>query len=381
MRRILAALCALMLVFGITGCAADRFASQAVKNDENFYCGTWVYYGFESDDAFLTAKEYDELYGTDSCSYYFVLKSDGTGCDYLQDGTVDEYSWKVTKKGVIIDDFEFILKDNMIYGDFENYIAYFIKESSSQAFPKEEKYETLPSAPAVTTAPQTTAPETTSPPLTTFTDSSADESDGISPTSGIMYVKDNVNVRKGPGTEFGRVGHLNKGKKVEITGKAENGWYRIKFNDGEYFVSGNYLAEEQPAQSSASTEASSIATTAKPETTSPTTTKAPETVPSTTTQKRLTEDDIRPEFKELMDQYEAFFDDYIAFMKKYMSASSDDPMAMLGMLQDYLDWLEKYSEVMEDFEDVGDSDLTRAETFYYAEVALRIEQKLLSVMY
>ena len=82
-----------------------------------------------------------------------------------------------------------------------------------------------------------------------------------------------------------------------------------------------------------------------------------------------------------MDQYEAFFDDYIAFMKKYMSASSDDPMAMLGMLQDYLDWLEKYSEVMEDFEDVGDSDLTRAETFYYAEVALRIEQKLLSVMY
>lgn len=38
-----------------------------------------------------------------------------------------------------------------------------------------------------------------------------------------------------------------------------------------------------------------------------------------------------------MDQYEEFFDDYIAFMKKYMSASSDDPMSMLGMLQDYLD--------------------------------------------
>lgn len=92
------------------------------------------------------------------------------------------------------------------------------------------------------------------------------------------------------------------------------------------------------------------------------------------------EDYIRPEFKELMDQYEAFFDDYIAFMQKYANASSDDPMAVLGMLQDYLDWLEKYSEVMEDFENVGSSDMTRAESFYYAEVALRIEEKLLKVI-
>lgn len=93
------------------------------------------------------------------------------------------------------------------------------------------------------------------------------------------------------------------------------------------------------------------------------------------------EDYIRPEFKEMMDQYEAFFDDYIAFMKKYLSASSNDATTVFGMLQDYLDWLKKYSEVMEDFEDIGDGDLTRAEAFYYAEVSLRIEEKLLSVIY
>lgn len=182
---------------------------------------------------------------------------------------MDEYPWKVTKKGVIIDDFEFILKDNMIYGDFENYSAYFIKESSSQVFPNEENDRTKPSATAVTTAPQTTVPETTSTPITTVTDTATDESDGISPANGIIYVKDSVNDREGPGTSFERVGHLKKGEKVEITGKAENGWYRIKFNGGEYFVDGNYLTEEQPAQSSTSAETSSKATTTKPGTTSP----------------------------------------------------------------------------------------------------------------
>ena len=93
------------------------------------------------------------------------------------------------------------------------------------------------------------------------------------------------------------------------------------------------------------------------------------------------DDEIRPEFKKMMDQYEEFFDEYIAFMENYTNESNDNPMAVLGMLQDYLDWLEKYNEVIEEFESVGDSDMTTAEARYYAEVSLRIEKKLLAVLY
>ena len=308
MKRIVAVLLFAVVMMS-TACSADIRSID----DKDLYCGTWICVGAEYDGIFYTSEKYDELNGTSLSCYYFVLKDDGMGYDYLNDGSVDEYGWEESENGVIIDGVDFIRQDNYIVSSFNGLNMYYKKESSDQTFPNKEKDKAKPSAPTVTVAPQTAESETTSPPMTT----------AVSDT----------------------------------------------------------FSDEQPAQSSASTETPSIATTAKPETTSPPATKAPETAPSTTTQKRLTEDDIRPEFKELMDQYEAFFDDYIAFMKKYMSASSDDPMAMLGMLQDYLDWLEKYSEVMEDFEDVGDSDLTRAETFYYAEVALRIEQKLLSVMY
>lgn len=308
MKRIVAVLLFAAVMMS-TACSADIRSID----DKDLYCGTWICVGAEYDGIFYTSEKYDELNGTSLSCYYFVLKDDGIGYDYLNDGSVDEYSWEKSENGVIIDGMDFIRQDNYIVSSFNGLNMYYKKESSDQTFPNKEKDKAKPSAPAVTVAPPTAESETTSPPMTT----------AVSDT----------------------------------------------------------FSDEQPAQSSASTETPSIATTAKPETTSPTATKAPETAPSTTTQKRLTEDDIRPEFKELMDQYEAFFDDYIAFMKKYMSASSDDPMTMLGMLQDYLDWLEKYSEIMEDFEDVGESDLTRAETFYYAEVALRIEQKLLSVMY
>ena len=95
---------------------------------------------------------------------------------------------------------------------------------------------------------------------------------------------------------------------------------------------------------------------------------------------RPSEDYIRHEFKELMDEYEDFFDEYIAFMEKYKNASYNNPMVALGLLQDYLNWIEKYSKVLEDFKNVGDSDLTRAEAFYYAEVTLRIEEKLIKAI-
>ncbi len=119
--------------------------------------------------------------------------------------------------------------------------------------------EETAAVPEETEAPETTATETeapattvpvTEPPVTTTAPASetpateVKEDFEVSPASGTKYAVDSVNVRTGPGTNYGRVGHLDKGEAVEITGLCENGWYRIEFEGGEYFVSGSYLADE-----------------------------------------------------------------------------------------------------------------------------------------
>lgn len=86
--------------------------------------------------------------------------------------------------------------------------------------------------------------------------------------------------------------------------------------------------------------------------------------------------DIRPEVKEAIDSYEAFYDEYIAFMKKYQSADSSD---LLGMMTDYLKMIEKESE-MADKMDALENDMNDAEFAYYIEVYSRVMQKNLSLV-
>ncbi len=116
-------------------------------------------------------------------------------------------------------------------------------------------------APAATTAATTTQTAETAAPVTT----AATTAIKVDPASGKMFAKSSVNVRSGPGTEYRRVGHLDSGEEVELTGVCENGWYRIKFQGGEFFVSGKYLVKENPAVTAAMTTAAvtTTVTTAK----------------------------------------------------------------------------------------------------------------------
>ena len=86
------------------------------------------------------------------------------------------------------------------------------------------------------------------------------------------------------------------------------------------------------------------------------------------------EDGIRPEFKAAMDSYEAFFDEYVAFMKEY--AESTDAA---GMSTEYLTMMQQYLETMEAMQELGEEELSDQEAVYYAEVSLRISQKLMEV--
>lgn len=83
---------------------------------------------------------------------------------------------------------------------------------------------------------------------------------------------------------------------------------------------------------------------------------------------------IRPEFKEAMDSYEAFFDEYVEFMKEYME--SEDVASMMG---DYADMMTQYADTMRALEEIDEDELSTEEALYYSEVMARISQKLLEI--
>lgn len=83
---------------------------------------------------------------------------------------------------------------------------------------------------------------------------------------------------------------------------------------------------------------------------------------------------LRPEFKEAMDSYEAFYDEYCDFMVKYKANPTDSKL-----LAEYSEMLIKLSEMEEAFEAWEDEDLSNEELVYYLEVSNRVTQKLLKV--
>lgn len=52
-----------------------------------------------------------------------------------------------------------------------------------------------------------------------------------------------LNIRKGPGSDYDRVGKLSRGQSVKVVAKTSNGWY--KTFDG-FYVSSEYLSDTQP---------------------------------------------------------------------------------------------------------------------------------------
>ena len=87
--------------------------------------------------------------------------------------------------------------------------------------------------------------------------------------------------------------------------------------------------------------------------------------------------EVTPEFKEMMDSYEAFMNQYCDFMVKYANATnSGDSAALLAMTADYaylvqqeLDWAGK-------MDGVDESALGPADDAYYLEVQGRVLKKL-----
>ena len=61
-----------------------------------------------------------------------------------------------------------------------------------------------------------------------------------------MYATTTVNIRKGPDTAYEKLDTLILNQAVKVTGVCkENDWYRVEYNDGIGFVSGEYLSDEK----------------------------------------------------------------------------------------------------------------------------------------
>lgn len=87
-----------------------------------------------------------------------------------------------------------------------------------------------------------------------------------------------------------------------------------------------------------------------------------------------TSEEIRPEFKEVLDSYEAYMDEYCLFMQKY-DDSDNDP----AMLAQYSKMIIKYAEFSAKIDALGDEEMNDKEADYYLKVTLRVSQKLLEI--
>lgn len=84
----------------------------------------------------------------------------------------------------------------------------------------------------------------------------------------VMYCKLPVNVRSGATTDYERVGGLNRGDEVTVTGQADTDWYELDYIiDGKStiaYVSNHYLQETKPVEETPAPPAASPAGTVAP---------------------------------------------------------------------------------------------------------------------
>ena len=87
--------------------------------------------------------------------------------------------------------------------------------------------------------------------------------------------------------------------------------------------------------------------------------------------------EVTPEFKEMMDSYEAFMNQYCDFMVKYTNATnSGDSVTLLSMTADYANLVQQELDWASKIDGIDESTLSPADDAYYLEVQGRVLKKL-----
>ena len=106
-------------------------------------------------------------------------------------------------------------------------------------------------------------------------------------------------------------------------------------------------------------------------------TTAPQDQPAAEASSAQSSGEVTPEFKEMMDSYEAFMNQYCDFMVKYTDAtSSGDSATLLAMTADYASLVQQELDWASKIDGVDESTLSPADDAYYLEVQGRVLKKL-----
>ena len=120
-----------------------------------------------------------------------------------------------------------------------------IPETTSETAPATE----APAEAETETEVQTTAPETTTKANTETTTQKPVNTEDYSAT---MYPTTNsLNVRSAPDANSRKLGQVNTSTELKVTGKCDNGWYRIEYNGNEGYVSGKYISAQKASETAA----------------------------------------------------------------------------------------------------------------------------------
>lgn len=144
------------------------------------------------------------------------------------------------------------------------------QESAAQPVQTQAAQTQAQTQPATTAAPRTesatkAAAETTA---KAAAETTAAKKYKVTDIKKTMYATASVRVRASYSTSSDVMAALAEGEKVEVTGKVENGWMRVRYKDITGYVSGSYLTETPPAtKSSAQTSAAQTGSSQKPTTT------------------------------------------------------------------------------------------------------------------
>lgn len=83
---------------------------------------------------------------------------------------------------------------------------------------------------------------------------------------------------------------------------------------------------------------------------------------------------MRPEFKEAMDSYEAFYDEYCKFLADYSANPTD-----MTLIAEYADMVSQLAEMDKKFQAWDEDEMSTEELKYYLDVDNRVMQKLVDV--
>lgn len=72
------------------------------------------------------------------------------------------------------------------------------------------------------------------------------DKDGYTEVNETVWATDGVNIRKGPGTEYGVIAGLAKGASVTRTGIGSNGWSRVSYGSATAYIKSDYLTTTNP---------------------------------------------------------------------------------------------------------------------------------------